>query len=383
MRGALALVVVAAAAGPARADLPPLDPNGTYAIDLYDGAALGSARIVGMGGAAIGTAEGSAGTIANPAGAGVRPATSTSTFDWDWHLDGQQAIYASDLDNNGQDTGGGARLATFGLLGNWGPWALAAVATTQSTQLDPMGDRVASSTRARLALARAWDDDQWTVGVAFDPSSFDLQQGGARAFSIMGIALSAGGVWREPHGNWRAGATASLPVSGENVSNQCGTPADCGLVVLPVRVEAPWQIGGGVAYRWGETAWNQRVHADFRDEHAVLVAADVIVTGGVRAGYGLEAFGAGFSQRSGENPVVSVRGGAEWELLPGHLRVRGGAYWEPGRFADVRGRPHVTLGVEGGAIEFRLWGRWRLRASVTADLAPRYGTASLSLGFWH
>ena len=383
MRGALALIVVAAAARPVRADLPPLDPNGTYAIDLYDGAALGSARIVGMGGAAIGTAEGSAGTIANPAGAAVRPATSTSTFDWDWHLDGQQAIYTSDLDNNGRDTSGGARLATFGLLGNYGPWALAILATTQTTDFDPLGDHSANTTRARLAIARAWDGDQWTVGVAFDPSSFDLQQGNARAFSITGIALSAGGVWRQPRGNWRAGLTASLPVNGTTVTNDCGAAGSCGLVVLPTRVEAPWQIGAGVAYRWGVSAWNQRIAADFRDEQAVLVAADVIVTGGVQAGYGLEAFGEGLAQRSGENPVVSVRAGAEWELLPGHLRVRGGAYWEPGRFADVGGRPHVTLGLEGGALEFRLWGRWRLRASVTGDLAPRYGTVSLSLGFWH
>jgi hypothetical protein len=376
------VIAVVAAARPARADLPPLDPNGTYAIDLYDGAALGSARIVGMGGAAIGTAEGSAGTIANPAGAAVRPATSTSTFDWDWHLDGQSAIHASDLDDNGHNVGSGARLATFGLLGYWGPWGLAVAATTQTTDLDPAGDRTANTTRARLAVARGWDDDQWTVGVAVDPSSFVLQEGSARAFSITGVALSAGAVWREPHGNWRAGATGSLPVSGTSVSNQCG-PGNCGLVVLPMRVEAPWQLGAGVSYRWSETAWNQRIHADFRDEQAVLVALDVIVTGGVRAGYGLEAFGEGLSQRSGENPVVSVRGGAEWELLPGHLRVRGGTYWEPGRFADVGGRPHVTLGVEGGAIEFQLWGRWRLRASLTGDLAPRYATASLSLGFWH
>ena len=125
------------------------------------------------------------------------------------------------------------------------------------------------------------------------------------------------------------------------------------------------------------------MHADFRDEAAVMVAFDAIVTGGVKKGYGLEAFGDGLEQRSGENPVVSVRGGVEWELLPGALRLRGGSYWEPGRFAGVGGRPHVTLGVEAGALQFDLWGQHRLRISITADLAPRYGTWSLSVGFWH
>jgi hypothetical protein len=373
-------IVIASAPRAARADLPPLDPNGSYAIDLYGGAALGSSRIVGMGGAAIASAEGSAGTVANPAAAAVRPATSTTVFDWDWHLDGQQAIYASDLDNNGRNVGGGARLATFGVLLDWREWALAVVGTSQSTDLG--GGRTATTTHGRVALARTFGDEAWTFGVAIDPGSFDLSQGGTRAFSILGSSLAAGAVYRRPRGDWRAGVEASLPVTGTAATNACGADR-CGLVVLPARVEAPWQIGAGVAWRHGESAWNQWIGGDFRDEGAVMLAADVIVTGGVAAGYGLEAFGEGLEQRSGEHAVISVRGGAEWECVPGHLRVRGGTYWEPGRFDDVGGRPHLTLGVEGGAIQFDLWGQRRLRASITADLAPRYGTASLSVGFWH
>ncbi|HTJ45522.1 MAG TPA: hypothetical protein VL463_25635 [Kofleriaceae bacterium] len=380
MRGVFVTFLVAVFAAPARADLPPLDPSGSYAIDLYGGAALGSARIVGMGGAAVASAEGSAGTVANPAAAAVRPATSTTSFDWDWHLDGQSAVYASDLDNNGRDAGGGARLATFGILFDWREWAFAAVGTTQSTELD--GGRTATTTRARVAIARTFGDEAWTFGAAVDAGSFDLAQAGVRAFSIGGAALSGGAVYRQPRGDWRAGIAASLPVTGTQASNGCGADR-CGLVVLPTRVEAPWQLGVGVAWRHGEQAWNQWVAGDFRDERAITVALDLIVTGGVSSGYGLEAFGEGFEQRSGSHAVASVRGGAEWECVPGHVRVRGGAYWEPGRFADVGGRPHVTIGLEGGALQFELWGRRRLRMSLTADLAPRYGTASVSVGFWH
>jgi hypothetical protein len=378
------MLVVMLAAAPARADLPPLDPNADYAIDAYSGAALGTARIVSMGGAAIANAEGSAGTVANPAAAAVRPATSTSRFDWDWHLDGQQAIYASDLDNNGRDRGGGAQLATFGILLAWRSWAVALVTTTQSTELGGAAQTIdASASRARFAIAHALAGDEVTIGLAIDGGTFSLARGDGiertTLFELSGSgALAGGAVWREPYGNWRAGMSASLPVTSSKAQVDCDS---CG--VLPARVVAPGQVGVGVAYRWGDTPWNQLVVGDFRDERAVTVAADLIASGWVANGIGLEAFGEGLEQRSGERIAVSARAGVEWEVTPGKARVRGGVYWEPGRFEGVGGRPHLTLGLEVGGLEFHFLGRHRLRVSLTADLAPRYGTASLSLGFWH
>jgi len=379
---------LAARPAPARADLPPITDR-NYAIDLYSGAALGTARIVGMGGAATADAEGSAGTVANPAAPAIRSATSTSDWDWDFHVDGQSAIYASDLDNNGRDRGGGARLATAGLAGMYREWGLAVVVTTQSSQLGgtATGSLDATATRARIALARTFAGEAITVGLAFDVGTFTLAETSqipkTTLFEIAGSTLAAGAVWRPPHGDWRVGAAGALPVSGKDVSVRNCDPNDCGGLILPDRVEAPWQLGAGVAWRHGESRWNQWVGGSFRDEGAVLVALDVIVTGRVPDGFGLEAFGEGLAQPSGRHVVASARGGVEWELLPGHLRLRGGTYWEPGRFDGVGGRPHLTVGVEGGAIEFTLWGRHRMRMSLTADLAPRYGNASLSLGFWH
>jgi hypothetical protein len=69
--------------------------------------------------------------------------------------------------------------------------------------------------------------------------------------------------------------------------------------------------------------------------------------------------------------------------VPGKVRVRGGTYWEPGRFVGVGGRPHLTAGVELGFLDFNFFGARRLRLSVTGDLARRYGNAGLSVGFWH
>lgn len=65
LRIATALGVLSLFAGGARAQaLEPLKTR-DYTIDLYQGAALGSLRVVGMGGTAVATAEGSAGAIAN------------------------------------------------------------------------------------------------------------------------------------------------------------------------------------------------------------------------------------------------------------------------------------------------------------------------------
>jgi hypothetical protein len=79
-----------------------------------------------------------------------------------------------------------------------------------------------------------------------------------------------------------------------------------------------------------------------------------------------------------------LRTGAEYEWIPGRLRVRGGAYWEPGRFEGVAGRGHATLGFDLRLFGFSFLGdRYRLRFSSAADGAARYANVLFSLGFWH
>jgi hypothetical protein len=382
-------------AGAARADdLPPITSR-DYAIDLYGGAALGSVRVVGMGGAAIAGAEGAPGAVANPAAAAVRPATSTTHWDWDWTFDAQSAVYASDLDNNGRKTDNAARLATFGLLGNWGEWAVGITGISQSAAIQvpdmdpgkPPQPFEATATRGRVEFAKSFAQDEYTIGLSVEGASFSFTQGAGgasnRLFEISGSGFGIGGVWKPPRGDLRLGAIASTAVKGSQVDASTCDPNACNGHVLPMRVEAPWQVGVGMAYRWADTGWNQWIAGLFRDEHAVMIAADVLISGPVADGYGLEAFGENLAQRSGAKTVVSVRGGVEWELLPGHIRARGGSYWEPGRFEGVGGRAHFTAGLELGALEVTLMGRRRMRISFTADVAPRYGTATISLGFWH
>ena len=137
--------------------------------------------------------------------------------------------------------------------------------------------------------------------------------------------------------------------------------------------------------RWtiGPTAWNQPITTVFRDERALTLAADLVVTGATRNGYGIEAFSMQQLQRSGRAIAVSPRGGAEYEWLPGRLRLRGGSYWEPSRFDGVGGRLHFTIGAELAVWEFPLFGPHRLRLTFTADEAARYRNIGASIGFWH
>jgi hypothetical protein len=71
------------------------------------------------------------------------------------------------------------------------------------------------------------------------------------------------------------------------------------------------------------------------------------------------------------------------EVMPGRLRLRGGAYWEPGRFDGVAGRAHATFGIDLRVLAFQLWGERRGRISLTGDVAARYGNLAVSIGFWH
>jgi hypothetical protein len=361
-------------------------PDGA-SFDLYNGAAIGNVRIVGMGGTAVALAQGSAGTLANPAGAAVRLTTSKGSWDWDYHVDWLSSA-GSDIDNNGQanDDRFGSTAYSIGLAGMLHGFGVAVVGTVQSTDFtgDSGNALGASVSTTKLAVAKEFLEQAWTVGAALRVGGFSLREvGGATLASNDGAGLELGGLWRPARTDWRIGATVAFPVSGRDLQTEC-VGATCDGYRLPDGVAVPWQVAGGIAWRHAPTRWNQRIAENYRDERALLLAADVVVTGAVARGYGIEAFANHMAQPSGEHAVVSVRGGVEYEWIPGRLRLRGGSYWEPGRFHDHPGRVHGTVGVEISIAQFHVW-RWtyRVRISATGDLAIRYANSGISVGFWH
>jgi hypothetical protein len=382
------LLLILALPGFARAAGPITDRN--YAIDAHRGAAIADYRVMGMGGVSLATAEGALGLLSNPAAAASRPATASGWFYWDFLFDAYTPSIGVDFDNNGtlQDqfnTKSGALNA--GLLGMFGAWGVAASVTAELRGLTISGGTEANLSAAiwRLTLARSFADGEWVAGASLVAGGFDLRLPSS-SLDLVAAAdwtIEAGGLWQPRDQNWRVGVSFRPTMQARIAPTACD-PNNCLGYILPERTEFPWTAGAGLAMRFGPTPWNRHLQDDFRDEKSTIVAADVLVSGPVSQGAGLESFLDKQLQRSGQTASVSVRLGAEYEWVPGWFRIRGGTYWEPPRFEDVEGRLHVTLGLDVRFWSFSFWGsRYRMRLSLAADAARHYGNTLLSLGFWH
>jgi hypothetical protein len=382
--------LVAATAGRALADTPALGPpvtNRNYAIELYDNAAIGNDATIAMGGAAVANASGSSGTLINPSAPAVRATTDLGSWSWDYHLDYLNSSFSTDTTNSGvvESNGTGTSAFTGGLALREHTWAFAVTAYWQTTQLDATTPLSAQTLNGKLAFADWVEPWDMAIGAALVSDQFSLiPSSGQSLFSITGGGLEGGATWIPRLTSLRLGADLATPITGGKVTvNGCGDPTDCMGYVLPTDIVSAWRVAAGGAYRFAPTAWNQPIHAAWRDEHAVTAVADVVVYGPTKNAFGLEAFGKHELQRSGEHAAYSVRGGVEYEWLPGRLRVRGGSYWEPGRLADADGRLHGTFGLELRAGEFDLWGPRRGQLTLTSDVAARYRNVGVSIGFWH
>ena len=388
---AAAVCLLVSATAAARADYPPVTDR-NYAIELYDGVPLGNSATVAMGGAAAANALGTSGTLINPSASAVRPTTDTDPWSLDYHLDYLSSFASSDYDNNGIEIPGGSgpSLVTFGGGGRARDWGLAITATLASTPLDPGGALRAQTLHTKVAFAHWVPQLDMAFGIAAQYAEFDLQKScqgfgcGTTMFSIQGAGLEAGWTWIPRLQSFRIGAAASSHViGGKVVADQCQDKTNCEGYILPDTVTSPGRFVAGVAYRTSETAWNQLVGGTFRDEPALTLAADLAITGSSDHAYGLEAFGLHQLQPTGRHYAFSPRLGAEWECLPGRLRLRAGSYYEPERYDGVPGRWHGTFGLQVRAFEFHAWGRRRGSITLTGDLAARFQNVGISIGFWH
>jgi hypothetical protein len=412
----LLAMAVAPAAGVAQEAFAPITSR-DYTLDLHQGAVLGSGQTVGMGGTGVATGVGSAGSLFNPASVAVRSDNSPAQFDWDWHFDYLSSAVGTDFDNNGINQAEeyglfDGPLITAGFVGQYFEWGLGATLVYYKHPIEqaPDVELQPQTLVARLSLARTFLAEALTLGLAFRGGQFSMLRiapgaGGVATstnlFSMSGAALEAGGLWRPRDRNVRVGVTGSLPVNSETVDVAACDPEDCEGYVLPERAALPWQVSVGAAWRRAPTAWNRKVATErrtngtpsgtkWRDEKYLLLAADLVVTGHVPGGYGIEAFAATETlQPSGRDVGISPRVGAEYEWVPGRFRIRGGSYWEPSRFRDpegrdIAGRLHVTLGLDLRVWSFCFWKeRYRVRLSFTSDGAVEYGNGGLSIGFWH
>jgi hypothetical protein len=404
----VALVLgVAGLAGTATAD-PMLSAitDRNFNIDLYEGTPLGNSAAVATGGATAANAYGSSGTLVNPSAPAVRPTTDNDRWSWDYHFDFLIGSLSTDYANTGIDyTAMGipaadtkTRAFTFGYalrIGNYGGAITSSIRNTRivdAVAALPGGGTAevyAETIRLKTAFARWFEDIDTSIGIAAATAIFDVKpdcsgDGCQTLFSIKGGGLEAGATVIPRMQDFRIGASYATGIIGTEVTDDnCPDPLNCDGFVLPQDVVSPYRATIGGAYRFGPTKWNQMIHEKWRDEESVLALLDLVVTGPSPNAYGLDAFGINKLERSGVHTSLSVRAGAEYEWLPGRLRVRGGTYWEPGRFTGVSGRIHGTLGIELRVFQFWLFGTRRGRITVTGDLAEGYRNLGFSIGFWH
>jgi hypothetical protein len=390
----LTALAVAITCGQAAAD--PITSR-DYAIELYEGVAIGDSALTSMGGAGAARVNGSAGVLINASAPAVRRTTDNDSWSWDYHLDFLTGQFSTDYDNNGQVVGeGGASLLTAGLAFRKGKWSGALTVTAQSAPVDGsvMPALVAEALRMKLVVARWFPSWDLAIGLGVQSVVFQLRPdvpSSENIFDLTGAAGIAGATWLPRNTSYRVALALESRIIGNQVTTTCDpnacdpdpTDADMTTYILPNTVESPGRTIVGLAYRWAATPWNQQVKTRFRDERSLTIASDLVIAGSSTNGHGIEAFAERELQRSGSRVTVSPRLGAELEALPGRLRIRAGSYWEPSRFEGVRGRIHGTFGLELRALEFRLWGLRRGKLGLTTDIARRYRNLGLSIGFWH
>jgi hypothetical protein len=373
----------------AQISFPPIT-NRNFNIDLFEQPAIGSPRLIAMSGAIDAVAEGAAGLYTNAASAAIRPETTTSKFAWNVYFNSYVPADGQDSNDNGQSVTSVHRslLGAAGILLQYEQWGLSIDGgyTAHEIAAQAGGGLGIRSFIGHLGLARTFLDQVFSVGVGLRIGAlnvFTLDASGQTLFTRLGASADAGLVWLPKGQDFRVAISGGLPFDTAPINYSCD-PNNCDGYLLPTDAVVPWDATLGGAWRFGPTAWNDKIVGDYRDERQLTIAFDLTLVGAVDNGYGMEAFAAKQLQVSGRNISPTPRLGLESEVIPAWLRLRAGSYIEASRFPETSARWHATGGAEVRVFSFRLSGHQRrVSLSVAADFASLYKNVALSVGFWN
>ncbi len=457
-----------------------------YSLDVFQGASLAPIRVIGMGGAYAGVAEGISGFVANSASPALRDNSSSQWVELDAAVSLSLPLVLferADFDNSGkidQSYTDFIYVAAGGLL-QFGAFGTGFIADAQRYSLSSGGVKTdVFIFRSHILAAWAFLGGQLMVGGGARVGGMLLQTPDAE-YSMLGAAPEFGVLVRPDWKSFRVGATFRLPVdAGELSSPQVrvneSNVRTAGGLILPEKVVWPWELEVGLAVQVGprplnpqwinphdqeeqlrrlqkqeqlrrenaramelsniadaserklrakehEEARVREIEDDKREfakkskqlqkerqarylnwpREMLLVTAELLVTGDVGRGVGLEGF---LAQRSlvagalagsevgssGGEVNYSPRFGIETEPIPGLVHTRLGSYYEPRRLklsgSDITkgvGRQHFTFGADLRVLTTTFWGlvpeiTYTLQASV--DIAPRYESFSVGIGNW-
>ena len=387
---------------------PPPEPR-QERLYVNSGVLQGSTRMVAMGGAYAGIAEGTAGFPSNLAALAHRG----PQLDRDWDvgvtlswLDVPLARRrGQDLDNDGEaDEAPGSSQLLFGLLLQYKEYGLGtflrrrtvtyACAAVECGGHDTLSVAV---TQSALAGAMAFGQDEFIVSLGIYTALAQLSHG-PQEWEYGGTGLSLDLLFRPQERPYRIGIAVRPQVVGAWKAKEGQTPVLAGQTIYSA-VVAPATLSLGVSYRFGEGAerYNRLSPAarrqlivagvsnvspeDSPDAPAgnLLISAQVDMISSVESGVALRSVAAfGEPAPVGRAALFQPHIGAEHDSWPGRVRTRLGVFVEPSAFDGETPRPHLTGGFE--LFLFRYWEDWAVSASF--DLAPRYSNVGFSVGFW-
>lgn len=416
-----------------------------YAIDLFTGPVMAGGRIRGMAGAYTAIGSGIDGSVFNPAGYAERIESEIKW--WEWELTGSLSLGGifrnNDFDNNGSDDLGSADVISVGLggrlqFGHLGT-GLSALGQTYTLK-DEQGRAYADVTLTNLRFGAGYSflGGGLVLGGTLRGVILEVDRAltGENLVSFSGLGAEVGALIRPALKRYRVGAVVRTPLQSRPTSSRVemvdGLRTAQGLV-LPSRVQVPWEVDVGFAYQFGERRANvpwrettgirrnlesqlesgtyqppplydgpaypsipdyprgalrQAIANDREAERRlirnqprryVLVSADLIVYGKARNGQGLTSFLTQVPEASGARHSFGVRAGVESEVMQNRLKIRCGSYLEPSRFQRSYYRPHGTAGFD--VRLFDLW-RWSFRMTATVDVAPRFFDWGAAIGMW-
>ncbi|WP_224246805.1 hypothetical protein [Hyalangium gracile] len=400
-------VVLGLAPGAWAQDAPLAEPR-SERLYVNTGVLLGSTRMVALGGAYVGIAEGTAGFASNLAALAHR--SPQLDKDWDvgvtlsWLDVPLTSRLRRDLDNDGApDEAPSSRQYLFGLLLQYKYFGLGTflrnrTVSYRATAEDDSEDYIqVAVTQSALAGALAFGQDEFIVSLGIYSAQATLAYK-KEEWRYGGTGLSLDLLFRPQARPYRVGISVRPQVVGdwqrkdEQEPVLAGRPIYAGLV-------APATLSLGVSYRFGEGAhrYNRLSPAARRqlladgalnvpEEEApdapagnFLVSGQVDFISSAENAVALRSV-ATFSDPEpvGQTVLIQPHLGAEHDTWPGRVRTRLGIFVEPSSFEGQVPRPHLTGGFE--VFLFRYWEDWAFSASF--DLAKRYSNVGFSVGFW-
>jgi hypothetical protein len=400
MRPLLAALLVCA--GAAAAQERPL---------LYDNPAplVTSARLVGLGGAAVGLAEGAESMPFNYAAVAQRSPRRSKGFDFDLTFDVLLSP-APDFRDTDNDPNASTQIiapveAQIGGLIQFKRFGLGAYTrlSRKGICVQLTGTTCTSVLEAQAAQGaivfgfNVWRDQLvFGIGLFLASAEFDV---GPTALKYLGANVGGSALWRPAFLPFRigiSGVTQTNGTSGDMTATISGRPAFSGIV-------APARISLGASARFGKGSWRynrvslsalKELPEDFnvadvphdldpddpRPPGRFLVSVQLDVILPVSGATTLNPFLKDTMPLPAAGASLSLvpRAGTEIEAIDHILRLRAGGYLEPAVLAGTSVRPHGTFGFEVFLIHVLF--DWSVAAA--GDIANRYFSMSLGLGWW-